>query len=124
MIIETDNNILTSLPDHSVVIHPVNCFGELQPGLGQAINRKYPNWYKDYKGYCSWFLKSEWSDKSHTDEILGTFHRHQPDDNTIICSVFVQERFGRRGYAPDLDLWDRALNRIELQTRRVQRVTG
>jgi len=34
MIIETDDNILAKAPDYSVIIHPVNCDGELHQGLG------------------------------------------------------------------------------------------
>lgn len=122
MIREEDSNILQDFgPGNHVIINPVNCRAMISPGLQQQISKKYAGWFDDFHEYCSWFQKSNWSERSHYDEILGTFHRFQPKDNLIICSVFVHENQPKSRTPGDLDLWAKVLTKIERQTQRVGR---
>lgn len=120
MIYETENNILRDIDDCSVIMHQVNCSGVLQPGIAMSICKQYPSWYQDYHGYCKWFADG------HEDEILGTFHRHQPDPkrDVLICSVFAQMRGGKYATEVDLDAWEKVLKKVKYQTARAIRTTG
>lgn len=125
MIREVSDSIFQNkLSGNNVIINPVNCKAILQPGISQQVCKKYPGWYDNFHEYCSWFNKSVWNSRDHFDEILGSFHRFKANDNTIICSAFVQEGPSKNGYAIDLDSWDKILRKIEKQTQRAKRVTG
>ena len=120
MIYETDEGLLKDVKDCSVILHQVNCSGTIQPGIAMSICKQYKRWFQDYTGYCKWFADG------HEREILGTFHRHQPDQkkNIIICSAFVQERGGKHPTEIDMEAWAKILRKIRLQTARAIKLTG
>lgn len=120
MIYETEDNILRDVQDYSVILHQVNCNGIVQPGIAMSICKQYPYWFSDYTGYCKWFAGG------HQNEILGTFHRYQPDacKNVIICSAFAQLSAGKNATQVDMDAWLRILKKIRRQTEYVNTKFG
>lgn len=125
MIYDTDKHILKETEDFSVIVHQVSTRGTIPQGLGMAISKQYPEWYREYHGYCGWFMKDgpmNFSGKDHTDEIIGTWHRYQvPEKNLIICSAFAQQGGGKDFVQTDLDAWDRVLRKLLNQTKYVNK---
>ena len=120
MVYESNQSLLKDINDYSVILHQANCEGIIQPGIAVSLCKQFPDWYKDYHGYCMWFAGG------HEREILGTFHRHVPNSkkNLIICSAFAQERVGKRATEIDMEAWAKILRKIRLQTERAIKKTG
>ena len=113
MIRYSDTSLIKDLPNNAVLIHPVNCEAKINYGIMQAISRQIPDWYTDFRRYCFWFMDG------HAKEIIGTFHRFELSPTKLICSCFVQERAIKGIDFTDYEAWTKVLNKIELQTRRI-----
>lgn len=109
------SRLFNNLTDNSVIVHLVTCTGKITSNIAYNINSKFPKWFTDYHGYCSWFQK-------HEREILGTFHVFNASKNLIVCSAFASLGTSYEKQKIDIDVLIKVLKKIEHQTRNVNKI--
>ena len=114
MIKEVEGSLLSDIQPYSVILHQVNCLGKMGAGIALQLAKMFPDMYKDYKSYCSWF--QEYGDEkcNHYDKLLGTFHRYQVKNDLIICNAFAQVGVSRQKTMTNYDAWESIFRKIEL----------
>ena len=119
MISYSDNRILSDIRPYTVIVHQVDCQGNINAGIAKQINSMFSGWYQSYRSYCSWFKNG------HEDEILGTFHRFEiPEKHIIICSVFGQKNSSKDFQIFNIEVWEKALKKILKQTERINFISS
>ena len=121
MIKEVEGSLLSDIQPYSVILHQVNCLGKMGAGIALQLAKMFPDMYKDYKSYCSWFQEYGDEKRNHYDELLGTFHRYQVKNDLIICNAFAQVGVSRQKTMTNYDAWESIFRKIELQTRNVNK---
>lgn len=118
MIKETETGILEELPKQSVLLYQANCQGLASTGLPLKLRNKYPEWFKDYRSYCTWFRDG------HERDIMGTFHRYAVNEDLLLCGGFAQYGISKVAQQTDCESWERIFRKIARQTKYVNEKLG
>ena len=118
MITEVNESIFRNLPDYSVIVHQCNTKGWLGTSISKEIAARWPENFKQYHEYCSWFKDG------HEDEILGTFVGYNASPTLIVCNAITQTTVGKSKQQTEFDAWDVLCKKLEQQTKRVNKQTG
>lgn len=120
MIEETYTDIMKA-PAYSLLLCQANAHGYAQTSLMQKILRDFPDLYKEFKKYCSWFDTREDQEK-----LIGSMMGQKLPDNTnrILCNVFTQRFIGKNVYQVDYEAWKTVLKKIIKQTKANFKVNG
>lgn len=98
-IIEKD--ILTV--ERGIIVHQVNCRGEMNSGVAKALRNKWPQVYKEYKEYCDG-----------NSNMLGGYQFVKINDGLFVVNLFGQEKYGYDGQRyTSYAAWEKALPGIK-----------
>lgn len=73
-----------------VILHQVNCQGEMNSGVARQIRERYPIVFERYKVFCD-------KCKNSPDSLLGIAHFVNIGDNRCVANLFAQDKFGYDG---------------------------
>lgn len=76
--------------DSKIIVHQVNCMGEMNSGVAKAIRNKYPEVFEQYNRYIR-------SHTGRTSLMLGTCLLVPVNDGKIVANIFGQNFFGYDG---------------------------
>ncbi|MCY7911145.1 macro domain-containing protein [Bacillus inaquosorum] len=108
MINHIEGDILDASED--IICHQVNCQGVMGAGLAKQIRDRYPSAYRSYKHMCENVVFKP-------DLLLGRIMQVKEHDGKVICHIFGQLSYGRRGLHTDYKALKHGLSLIKLKAK-------
>lgn len=86
--------------DAKIIVHQVNCMGEMVSGVALQVKKKFPHVYEEYLKVCNENMLGKIQlvpiDKQYIGIAPGMVIRI-PEDEQYICNMFSQENYGYDG---------------------------